>query len=135
MHRFDLFYAAKDELVKNNLSVNGNIYLVMIYAGDLSNNQLGAAGDGVHAIIPPQSREVCVKFSPRNNPKIHPLSADSVYAAAHELGHCFGLGHTCDDYKNDPQCWNSFMQQGHPPNMTMLTQEIASLRAKSEWFY
>jgi hypothetical protein len=133
--RFDLFYEAQKQLVKNNYNKPGEIYLGMIYAGEFTENKLGAASAGGCAIIPPQSKQECVKFSSNNSPQIPSLVADCVYAAAHELGHCFGLGHTCDDYKNDSQCWNSFMQQGRPPNMTMLTQEIDRLRAKSEWFY
>ena len=58
---------------------------------------------------------------------ISPECSDAAYAIGHELGHTFGLGHTCDEYPDHPRCGASIMQTGKPPAAILLQYEVCTL--------
>jgi hypothetical protein len=121
------------------------IYLTLIYAGDLKDaSELPwySTAASRYTTIEPQNtaavaKEPRVKFSPKNVPPIGPKMARFVHLLAHELGHSFGLNHTCDDYKYlpYPTCDTDFMQYGMPPYAIMIPQEANTLRGNTKWIY
>ena len=131
IHRFDYFYAANSEVISLVDSVNHR-YAVTVYAGDRPDAWYGAAAAGVVSVNAPSVASVnCVKFTSNNIPAVTSACAGAVYGTGHELGHTFGLAHSCDIYPEDSSCWNSVMQQGKAPNMLLLPGEVAKVLQSS----
>jgi len=148
--RLSLWSASREEIVKvypdgPDPWIMDEIYLTLIYAGDLkdaSETPWYSSAATRYTTIEPQNtaavaKEPRVKFSPKNVPPIGPKMARFVHAVAHELGHDFGLQHSCVwySYLPYPTCDTSFMQFGMPPYAIMIPQEANILRANTEWIY
>ncbi len=110
-------------------------FIIAVFAGDQPNVWLGAADGQAYAVAAPRSTSVsCPAF--KDDPSgADPLCRDSVYGIAHELGHSFGLIHSCEqNLYPKVGCENSFMQAKHPPGMVMLDGE-RELLLKNEFIH
>ncbi|HVR75508.1 MAG TPA: hypothetical protein VMT52_14325 [Planctomycetota bacterium] len=97
--------------------------VISVYTGDSADVWLGAAATGRYAMAPPRATSLdCPAQGPLDSE-----CADAAYAIGHELGHTFGLGHTCDDFPGHPGCSQSIMQTGRPPQAILLQREICVL--------
>jgi hypothetical protein len=131
-HRYDYFWAAYNLVSPNAKSEKK--YAVAVYAGNQPDAWLGAAAAGNIAVAAPRGASLqCVAFSMANSPPIDSRCSDATYGMGHELGHAFGLSHSCDTYPSDPNCNRSIMQTGKPPSAILLAPEATQLRA-SAWF-
>jgi hypothetical protein len=131
-HRFDYLQAAYNLVAP--FAVQGKRYAVSVYAGYQPDAWLGAASRGAVAVSAPRSASVmCPPFTVANDPPVDTRCADAVYAMGHELGHTFGLAHSCDVYSSESRCWDSMMQVGKPPTAILLPGEVDALRA-TPWF-
>jgi hypothetical protein len=130
--RFDYHFRAKDELL-GLLPKNPHAkYVAAIFAGIRPDVWWGAADSGEVSVTAPRGSSVfCPAFKDDDGKSLSPECADAVYAVAHELGHFFGLEHTCDHpdgFPKDPRCGESAMQARRPPGMILLEGEKAKLR-------
>lgn len=84
---------------------------------------LGAAQRREYALVPPSvASSVCP--APRD---WDTACGEAMYAVLHELGHTFGLQHTCDGSSRYPQCLDSIMETGRPPNAVLFEWEVDTL--------
>jgi hypothetical protein len=91
----------------------------------------GAAGimNGPFVVVPPRATSVTC---PINGP-LDERCSDATYAIGHELGHTFGLCHTCKDeceFQNDPQCRKSIMNGNgiKMPNAILVKGEVDKVK-------
>ena len=128
-NRFDLYYAAIAEYNKRLPSPGTALRVVLVpYTGESAAKYLGAAGATPFAVAPQRASSVsCPAFSPTGT--VDAVCSGAAYAIGHELGHTWGLGHSCDVYPSATNCGDSLMQTGHPPTAILLPGEITTLRA------
>lgn len=122
--RWDLLDAAIQDYGVH-LPVPGSLLRVVIspYVGDASEVWLGAASRGRFAVAPQRATSL---LCPAGGP-FDARCADATYAVGHELGHTWGLGHSCDGYPSDPDCSLSIMQSSKPWDAILLDPEIRKL--------
>ncbi len=130
-HRFDLLYEAI-AAYQAQLPARGDNLRVVIapFTGASPEVWLGAASSDGFAVAPPRATSVNCPLGP---PLDEPCS-DATYALGHELGHTFGLPHSCDVYAADPNCSRSIMQTGKPWDAILLPGEVAQLNASGFFF-
>ncbi len=117
-----------------NAGADDRRYIIAVFAGSQPDVWLGAADGAAYAAATPRSTSVFCPSYQRDPTGRDARCRDSVYAIAHELGHSFGLQHSCDQNLYDKKgCENSFMQTKHPPDMGMLAGEREALR-KNKFF-
>jgi len=86
----------------------------------------GAASQFPFACAAPRGTSVTC----RDLDALSPECRNAAYAAGHELGHVLGVRrHTCEAHPADPNCWNSIMQNGEPPDAILFPEEICRIAA------
>ena len=95
------------------------------YTGESAGVWLGAAASGRYAA----ATQRATSLDCPSEGMLGRACDDAAYAIGHELGHTFGLGHSCDEYPGHPRCGESIMQTGSPPEAILLQQEVCDLLA------
>lgn len=124
--RYILARTAIDECMRAVPKPGSKLRVVLgIYSGDSASLWLGAAKVGRYAVVPPRATSLtCPGTGPLND-----SCADAAYALGHELGHTFGLAHSCEDdgFPDNPHCGQSIMGGTEPPDAILLDEEIEIL--------
>lgn len=123
--RYDLWKVCYDWLrVYFDQRINNNIvYLITQYNGNTPNWDYDAAGGGNVSVV---SSFACNwRYAP-GTPS--PMDETVMYAIAHELGHCFGLGHTEKNLAVNEDWGKSVMMWGKPNDAILVEYEKQRLR-------
>jgi hypothetical protein len=126
--RFVLLTAAQDEYSRQLPPPGGKLPVVLaLYTGDSPQVWLGAAAGGGFTVVPPRATSI---LCPPTGP-LDEACSDATYAIGHELGHNFGLCHSCevDCFPNNPNCAASIMAGSKPPDAILLEEEVDIVRA------
>ncbi len=130
-HRFDLLFEAIAAYRAHLPARTENLRVTIApFSGSNPEAWLGAASIDGFAVAPPRATSVSCPLGP-------PLDegcSDATYALGHELGHTFGLPHSCDAYPTDPNCGRSIMQTGKPWEAILLPGEVSQLDRSGFFF-
>ena len=124
-HRYDLYDEAKKAYLAELGAPHNKMRVVISqYTGDSKDVWLGAAGDqdGPFVVVPPRATSVDCSGSGMSNFRCQ----DAMYAVGHELGHTFGLRHSCE-VSATPNCSKSIMETAKPPNAILHLYEKCTL--------
>lgn len=132
--RFLLLRIAQAEYARSLPKPGTDLRVILgIYTGDNPDACLGAASQGRFVVVPPRATSVACPSQLAEVPSfgacvaaasVKQRCADSTYAIAHELGHVFGLDHTCERFPTHHACHSSVMQATRPPDAILLEEEI-----------
>jgi len=130
-YRYSFLYALIAEYQRAYPAPSNLLPIALVpYTGSSPDVWLGAADYVGYAVAPPRASSITC---PTTGPLDYRCS-DATYAIGHELGHAFGLKHSCDVYPSDPNCQNSIMQTGKPWDAILLPGEISALLATPFFF-
>ena len=127
-HRWDLLDSAIVEYQRSYPNPGSSLRVMLApFTGSSPDVWLGAASTGRFAVAPQRATSI---VCPTSGPLDY-RCADATYAIGHELGHTFGLAHSCDAYPKDLRCSSSIMHTGKPWDAILLPGEIATLQPLS----
>jgi hypothetical protein len=130
-YRYSFLYAVIAEYKRAYPAPGGSLPVALVpFTGSSPDVWLGAADYTGYAVAPPRASSITCPASGTLDARC----SDATYAIGHELGHAFGLSHSCDAYPSDPNCAQSIMQYGKPQSAILLSGEISTLRATPFFF-
>lgn len=127
--RFVMLHQAAQEYTEQDAPPSGAVIAAISpYTGVQPLRGQGAGATGRFAVVPPRASSVECPLGGAANALDESYCHNSVYALAHELGHVFGLQHSCDEYPDDPDAPYSVMQFDTPTHL-LLGPEVHILRS------